>query len=1353
MRTPNRFILSRAGIVNLYEYDDQVFELADGRLLLRGHNTSGKTKALELLLPFCLDGDISPRKLDPFAKNAKEMKWNLVGCLDAEQRIGYAWLEFAYLAEEGLEHVTAGIGMKANRGREGVQRWYFLLRRRRIGHDLTLRRGDYPLTRRELVELLDDGDELLDSPRDYRRRLNELVYGFPSTAQYETMVSLLLELRRPHLSKSLDGRQVAALLSGSLPEIDHDLMRRLGDGLEQLDDLQAALRSLEAVRERVEEFNRSAYRGYARAVIRDRADRLRRADTAYGTASAARRTTEGALEAARSEALATAHELTAARAQRDSLEGEREALLSSPEWASVSEVEQLGRAAGIARVAAQQAAERTDDAGGRVAADQAEALAAGTAAGDAHAALERALTQLHAEAEAAGLGARHAAVASTFEDPERTPTTIGDLLQDEAKQCLVVLEEHERLLAALAATEARHAQARGACDEAATAFRAAAERRAGLETELEAASEALVEAIEGWAGELRELRLEPETLARTLELALDAGGSGGASRDVWEPARAEQHDALIGERSRLETRRDELAGEHTEVAATRDRLAEEWDEPPPLAYTRPASRADRSGAPLWELVEFAPAVASADRAGIEAALEGAGLLDAWVLPDGVVLDPETLDVVLVPTDTAAGTALDAALVATDGGRVERAVVERILASIALDDAESDHPCVVSPSGCFRLGPASGRFTKPAAEYIGAAARAERRRRRLAKLDAELAELKRRDADLAAALERVGARLAALGADTERFPDSAPIAGVRRALDAAEQREREERAELAERERAAAAAAEQRRHARTVAEGHARSCGLPDDLDLVAVRARQTAAHRYEAALAGAVEAAARRHEAGAHVERVERRLDKARTALAELARAAELADGDARRLEAEYAERDATLGRTGEEVRARKLALDGSLNKLRKQITQLERADKDAAVAVKGCEGEAERAADGHADAAQEREAALASFRRLAGSDLFALGLEADTPDDAARAADWTLSRALEVVRALPPVRLAVRSEVTELANKVQQRCSELDRALAQQADMGVVAETDADRVLVVRVRQGARTLTVPQLVHRLDTEIGERERTLSAEQRRIFNDTLLEEIAEHLRERIERVEALVADMNATLAGCPTGSGKTVRLEWAAAEDEGGALRVVTRLLRRSVATLGEAEREPLIAFFRERIQRAREEAATAAATGEPGAAAHLREAFDYRRWFAFTLYEVRDGQRVKLTAKRHALGSGGEQAVLIHMPLFAAAAALYSSSRESRAPRLVMLDEALSGIDDETREKVLAVLVALDLDVVMTSHELWGTYRTVPSLSIYQLHRENGAFGVASEHFLWDGETLRELEQASMPE
>ena len=103
---------------------------------------------------------------------------------------------------------------------------------------------------------------------------------------------------------------------------------------------------------------------------------------------------------------------------------------------------------------------------------------------------------------------------------------------------------------------------------------------------------------------------------------------------------------------------------------------------------------------------------------------------------------------------------------------------------------------------------------------------------------------------------------------------------------------------------------------------------------------------------------------------------------------------------------------------------------------------------------------------------------------------------------------------------------------------------------------------------------------------------------------------------------------------------------------------------------------------------------------------------------------------------------------MLIHLPLFAAAAALYG---DTQAPRLIMLDEALSGIDDETRERVLEATVAFDLDLVMTSHELWGTYRSVPQLAIYQLHRENGSFGVHAIPFIWDGDVLRELEQAEL--
>src|SRR5260221_655396 len=59
----DRFQPTRAGVINVWDYVDEEWVFADGRLALRGHNGSGKTKALEVLFPFVLDGVADSRPL------------------------------------------------------------------------------------------------------------------------------------------------------------------------------------------------------------------------------------------------------------------------------------------------------------------------------------------------------------------------------------------------------------------------------------------------------------------------------------------------------------------------------------------------------------------------------------------------------------------------------------------------------------------------------------------------------------------------------------------------------------------------------------------------------------------------------------------------------------------------------------------------------------------------------------------------------------------------------------------------------------------------------------------------------------------------------------------------------------------------------------------------------------------------------------------------------------------------------------------------------------------------------------------------------------------------------------------
>ena len=91
-------------------------------------------------------------------------------------------------------------------------------------------------------------------------------------------------------------------------------------------------------------------------------------------------------------------------------------------------------------------------------------------------------------------------------------------------------------------------------------------------------------------------------------------------------------------------------------------------------------------------------------------------------------------------------------------------------------------------------------------------------------------------------------------------------------------------------------------------------------------------------------------------------------------------------------------------------------------------------------------------------------------------------------------------------------------------------------------------------------------------------------------------------------------------------------------------------------------------------------------------------------------------------------------------VPLFAAASSYYNSAGNPHAPRLVMLDEAFAGVDDDARAKCLGLLAAFDLDVVMTSEREWGCYREVPGLAIAQLARIDGIAAVLVSHWEWDG-------------
>lgn len=1353
MTAADRWRPVRAGIVNLYEYADQVFELAGGRMLLRGHNTSGKTKALELLLPFCLDGDISPQRLDPFARSEKKMHWNLIGCGSHEQRTGYVWLEFERMvADSGPARLTVGIGMKANRSAKDVRRWYFVVRDRRIGTDLRLVRDDrQPLSRAHLAAAIGDDGELLDTQTQYRRRLNDLLFGFPSEDGYRTMLRLMLELRRPHLSKNLNPDAVAELLSAGLPAVDEALMRRLAGGLQQLDALEQDLARLRATAERLRQFHERTYRGYLRAVVRDRGERLRRSHTRFDAAADAVRHSRRELDEAEAQSARLRGERDAAERAITRLEGELQAILGSTEWGSIAEVQALAaHAAAQARTAAARA-ESATEAAQAAAALEAELIVCAAVTADDTAAATAGLDELASLAVSAGLSARVDTLIAQLRDETLAVDGWVALARELAGGWLAVLAAHAEQLdacrrAADAATAAHEAERRSA--ERLAAARAVVDE---VDVQLAAARDAFDVALSAWRDGARELAIDADLLGVMRDRAHAGHDPRVALNGPSESVRA----AISDERGVVAAA---LTAIERDAAELDDRIAAvegEREEGPPASHVPRTSRDGRPGAPLWQLVDFAEHVDPPQAAALEAALEAAGLLDAWIAPDGALLDADVLDVALAAGTEAPGATLAGALVAL-GGPVAPVVVEGLLARVALrDHAVPELTAVVGRDGSYGLGPLRGRAAKPVAEHVGAAARAQRRARLLAALRSEREDVAKCAASLRARGEQLAQRAATLASELASVPPSDRVVSALRAAQIA--RTQESRA-AAEHEQASAderAAADSRVAADADRREHAVAHGLDPAIDAAAVRARSGAAARFAGAVAG-VGGSWRSARRSADRERVA--ADQLETAATLTGRRAALAHqeaAEAERLQAEHAAREAALGASGADLRARHERVTGALRAAREDRVRLDQAERAADRQADSLRRDVSDGQRAQVDARDARDLATARFAALGTTGVLELVLVDGAPADAERAAAWPLTRVLESARAIGPQVRDASSAPGELGQEVTRRVQLLDRELAD-ADLGAYAITSGGDLVLVRITDEAGDRGFGPVLDALSADIAARERLLSAEERRVFGDALVHEIADHLRMRIRAVHERVASMNAVLARSPTAAGKVVQLEWRALDDDAGAQRATVELLRKSSSYHGEQERRRIVEFFRARIALARDGGdggghglGTNGASGPAESMTDmLTRAFDYRRWFAFGLVEQRDGVRERLTARRHAVGSGGEQSVLIHLPLLAAAAALYG---DSAAPRLVMLDEALSGIDDETRERVLAATVAFDLDLVMTSHELWGTYRSVPSLSVYQLHREQGVPGVHAVPFRWDGEVLHELEQAEL--
>jgi uncharacterized protein (TIGR02680 family) len=1316
----------RAGLLNLYHYDDLRLQFEAGRLLLRGNNGTGKSRILALQLPFLLDGEISPSRVEPDGDPSKRIEWHLL--LDKyDDRVGYSWLEFGRLDDDGDAHfVTIGCGMKAVKGQGAPARWFFVTDQRIDAQLQLTNKSKIPLGRAALQDAIGEQGRLFDKASEYRIAVDQALFEL-GKQRYEALMDLLIQLRRPQLSRKLDAKALSAALSRAMPPVSERTIADVAEAFRSLEQDRNALEQDRSALESTKVFQKS-YRRYVRIATRRRAEKLRKCHSDYVHTRGSLREAEAQLETTRQECEDILNEQAAIERERIRVDAAFDELRDDPAHHDARRLAEAGESE-------RRAEHEVEDVRGRAVQSQARLALERAALDKAGIAVERgemAFSEArdHAEKHAAKVG-------------------LGDLLAtlDEhgVDQQLAARDRQVRHLRERAGERDREQhELNGARHDAKTArseLERIIEHRNAKQLERDEVREKLERDLEAWLDNLEILQVTDTSADSMFEALVDWSVRGDGEGPITAVV-ARAHTNAVAQ---LSTRIAELDGETRILRARRDGLDAEFDElsggglarrPRPPEWRDQESRTTRDGAPLWALCDFVDRVTPEERVGFEAALEASGLLDAWVTPDGRVLDAH--DSFLRADEPLERSLADVLVPAIDKAEprarlVDESTVAAILASIGTQPR--DNRAWVTNDGRFSLGPVSGRGHKDAVEHIGHGAREQARRRRLEQITTELDELAEQMAALQQEVSACKSRLGLANDERDRAPLGTALRDAAREL-ATVEREQQRRAQLSrdanESEELAAVAL---RTAVDRLRKDAEQFGLSDWVDslaeldaallelhkaLVKVWSARSGLGQLQQSHQERSDAVQRANEAAtsdeARLQQAERQLEEATARHAALWEMVGTKVEDLRR----------KLG----DLRKRKNEIADEIEQLRGRKSDADKSFGAAETAVK------ERGAKLH-EQDQKRQEAILDLQSLARTGVWSILGEEWREHD--KQPDWSPTAAIDIARELEKSLQQVESGPNawdNVTSTLQRGVQDLISALSSHGFTPTAAE--AADVLVVTISYQSRSLDPSALAQVLDEEVANRERILNEREREILENHLIVEVASHLHDRIRGGEHLVANMNRQIENRPLSTGMRFRFKWVPiAEPE--LVEVRKRLLAAQGAWSPE-DRKAISRFLQQRIQdeRARSETGTWAD--------HLTRALDYRDWHEFQIERWQNDAWSKLTKKTYGTGSGGEKAIALTLPQLAAAAAHYSGASE-RAPRLILMDEAFVGIDSDMRAKCMGLLAAFDLDFVMTSEREWGCFDTLPALAIYHLVTRPGVDAVHETRWVWNGrERVRDV-------
>ena len=1321
-----RWRMHRLGFVNFWVYDVQEFILNEGKILLRGANASGKSITTQSFIPYILDGDRQPTRLDPFGGKDRKMDFYLLGSPEngKEESTGYLYLEF--IKPESRQYRTIGIGLHAKKGSK-MKTWHFgLLDGRRIGYDFMLyeEKGNQLIPHDAVTCVKTAAANSMSAVLAFNRRA---VCGNAGEGYIDTAVKVLIAV----VLGALVLAGLYAILNESLCPLSDDDLRPMAEAMSKIEDtherIAKANEALSEARHLAAEYER-----YNRYMLWKKAD-------LYLKKSIEVNKTKRLLEARNDDILAAEHDHQEAAHLLDEAEHRLATLNEEQNGLNISGIEeQLQRKREKAELLARDKNTETkmqknmEDKQQKIKEKYRECSEIKIKISDCEYEIKKVLSDLQAYEE----------YCFPFYDAYYRKIRNGEQLKAaecrqechsfsaRLQQVLQLLKEQERQRAEYETTEQQLSEKQDVLYRC----RKSLETAQTMYTEQK---DSFIEQMFMARKNNKEFCIDAGLLERLESLVVNYEGEG-SGRDL--------NDILSSHRLRFSETLQQVILLAEQEMNSRDEackaLQEQLKELQNTAEPVPERSGDRITAreiltkhgisfrSFYECIDFKTSVPETQRAVLEAELADMGLLDAIV----IAKNDREKGVALL------GTLADSYLVCNKSFTE----IENSFFEVTDQELAEETQCILSQfetqlqlgaDGCYQHGIMAGHsLGQTHVLYIGAENRHLFRERQIAQLTVEIAEAEKllfsAQADYQSALERKEL----LEQEYKAFPDTKDLNQALNLVNT-------EAANLAQAEQGCADAQEKRDR-----EFHKLNALLEqiEKVSNVFPRYEKTVSY-YEEVVGAVDEYLGLVENASGHLhekQEQEHRLANAKEQAEDCEADVDILDQELKNLRNSISICEEVIRQCDEFLnRPENVDIARRQQEIERKIKDLKQQAEDHKIRIATTEKEAQMLKAGISDIEKnlteliKQENLLADYFEEEWALKYYFDDETMTLNQKAKQAQKCVYDGDE------------QKNIQEISARLEEIYRKQSNALSgEYRPMKELlfpnAEPDSIRTRTrITLTWHGHQLPPAVFADDLAAAIENDKLLIKKEEEEMFRTILMNTISKKLYLRIDTSRKWVKSMSELMQGINTSMGLSFSLSWKPKRDIGEhelSFEELNKLLAGDAQLMSAEDYERLSAHFRSRIEHER------LVMEEKGQDVNytelVRNVLDFRNWFEFSLHYRYSGKPLQeMTVSRFNTFSGGERALSLYIPLFAAVAAQYQKAGD-QAPRILALDEAFAGVDDSNISEMFALLEKLEFGYILNSQALWGCYDTVPSLAIAELCHEKDSDFITVISYEWNG-------------